>query len=129
MADFITNGGGSLSGTLPPFPGEGPRHYLRQYGVINARGLGLSRTRPSYERGNAYQAPNYLTRARSLGIPEAWDCQPTKGEVRESKNGEPPCYVAPPSLFDGRMFPRLVRAAPRCARRPRARWAPRRPTP
>jgi phospholipid/cholesterol/gamma-HCH transport system substrate-binding protein len=109
VSDFIMNGGGSLSATLPPLPGEGPRHYLRQYGVINSRGLGIARTRPSYERANAYPAPNYFTRAKALGIFEAWDCSPAKGEVRESKNGEPPCYVAPPSLFDGRMFPRLVK--------------------
>jgi virulence factor Mce-like protein len=109
LADFITNGGGSLSATLPPFPGEGPRHYLRQYGVINARGLGIARTRPAYERANAYPGPNYMTRAKALGIFEAFDCKPSKGPVRESKNGEPPCYVQPRSLFDGRFFPRLVR--------------------
>jgi phospholipid/cholesterol/gamma-HCH transport system substrate-binding protein len=109
LADFITNGGGSLSATLPPLPGEGPRHYLRQYGVINSRGMGIARTRPNYERGNAYPGPNYMTRGRSLGIFEAFDCAPAGGTVRESKNGEPPCYVAPPSLFDGRLFPRLVK--------------------
>jgi virulence factor Mce-like protein len=109
LADFITNGGGSLSATLPPVGDEGPRHYLRQYGVINARGLGIARTRPTYERANAYPGPNYMTRGRALGIAEAFDCKPSKGEVRESKNGEPPCYVAPRSLFDGRFFPRLVR--------------------
>ena len=109
LADFITNGGGSLSATLPPFPGEGPRHYLRQYGAINARGLGIARTRPSYERANAYPGPNYITRGRALGIPEAFDCKPSGGPVRESKNGEPPCYLAPRSLFDGRFFPRLKR--------------------
>ena len=109
LADFITNGGGSLSATLPPVGDEGPRHYLRQYGVINSRGLGLARTRPTYERANAYPGPNYMTRGRALGIPEAFDCKPSGGPVRESKNGEPPCYVAPRSLFDGRLFPRLVR--------------------
>jgi phospholipid/cholesterol/gamma-HCH transport system substrate-binding protein len=109
VADFITNGGGSLSATLPPFPGEGPRHYLRQYGVINSRGLGIARTRPAYERANSYPGPNYMTRAKALGIFEAFDCKPSGGTVRESKNGEPPCYVQPRSLFDGRFFPRLVR--------------------
>jgi hypothetical protein len=109
LSDFIMNGGGSLSATLPPLPGEGPRHYLRQYGVINSRGLGVARTRPVYERGNAYPAPNYFNRAKALGIFEAFDCAPSGGEVRESENGEPPCYVAPPSLFDGRIFPRLVK--------------------
>ena len=110
VSDFIMNGGGSLSATLRPFPGEGPRHYLRQFGAIGLRSLGLNRTRPSYERGNAYPAPNYLKRARALGIQEAWDCKPTGGrEKPEPENGQPPCFVAPPSLFDGRQYPRLQR--------------------
>ena len=108
LSDFITNGGGSLSATLPPFPGEGPRHYLRQVGIINSRGLGIARTRPAYERGNAYPAPNYFTRAKAMGMFESWDCKPSGGEVRDPKNGEPPCFVAPRSLYDGRMFPRLA---------------------
>ena len=55
LSDFIMNGAGSLSATLPPInSSEGPRHYLRQFGAINARGLGLASKRPEYERGNAY---------------------------------------------------------------------------
>jgi phospholipid/cholesterol/gamma-HCH transport system substrate-binding protein len=109
VADFIMNGAGSYSATLPPLPGESPRHYLRQFGVINARGIGLNRTRPSYERGNAYPSANYISRARPLGIYESFDCKPTGGEKRDPTNGEPPCFVQPPSLFDGLRFPRLRR--------------------
>ena len=47
LSDFIMNGAGSLSATLPPVnSSEGPRHYLRQFGAINARGLGLASKRP-----------------------------------------------------------------------------------
>ena len=43
---FFTNGVGSLFGTLAPLnESEGPRHYLRQYGVTNARGLGIQTER------------------------------------------------------------------------------------
>jgi phospholipid/cholesterol/gamma-HCH transport system substrate-binding protein len=109
VADFIMTGSGTLSATLPPRPGEGPRHYLRGYTAINARSLGINRTRPSYERANSYPSPNYLKRAKGLGIVEAWDCKPSGGVKREPANGEPPCYVAPPQLWDSKMFPRLVK--------------------
>jgi virulence factor Mce-like protein len=108
VADFIMNGGASLSATLPPLnENEGPRHYLRAYSAINSRGLGVARTRPGYDRGNAYPAPNYLSRMRPLGIAEAFDCKPTGGEKPEAENGNPPCFVAPGSLWDGGRYPRL----------------------
>jgi phospholipid/cholesterol/gamma-HCH transport system substrate-binding protein len=119
LADFIMNGGGSLSAALPGFEGEGKKHYLRAYSAINARSLGLSRTRPVHERGNAYPSANYLWRQRPLGMVEAFDCSPAGGEKRDPVNGEPPCFVQPKSLFDGRYFPRLgrgdapIRPAPR----------------
>jgi ABC-type transporter Mla subunit MlaD len=107
VADFIMNGAGSFSSVLPPLtPNEGPRHYLRAYSAINSRSSGIMRTRPSYDRGNAYPAPNYLRRARPLGMTEAFDCKPN-GEQSEPENGEPPCFVAPRSLFDGGQFPRV----------------------
>ena len=105
VADFITNGGGSLNATLKPLnETEGPRHYLRAYSAINARGVGINRTRPSYDRGNSYPAPNYLRRSRPLGMTEAFDCKPG-GRKRDATNGEPPCFVQPKSLFDGGYFP------------------------
>lgn len=107
VADFIMNGGGSFTSALPPLSeNEGPRHYLRAYSAANARGLGVMRTRPSYDRGNSYPAPNYLRRARPLGMVEAFDCKPG-GVRRDPANGEPPCFVAPGSLWDGNSFPRL----------------------
>jgi phospholipid/cholesterol/gamma-HCH transport system substrate-binding protein len=107
VADFISNSGGALNGTLPGVPGEGPRHYLKQFGIINSRGIGVAQSRPEYERGNAYPAPNYLKRARALGIYESFDCKPTGGQKKDASSGSPPCFVQPKSLFDGRRFPRL----------------------
>ena len=108
LSDFIMNGAGSLSATLPPInASEGPRHYLRQFGAINARGLGLTAKRPEWERGNAYPGPNYLRRSRSLGIVESFDCKPAGGTKRNATEGSPPCFVQPKSLWDGRQFPRL----------------------
>jgi len=108
VADFISNGGGSLNGTLPGVEGEGPRHFLKQFGMINARGIGVQQSRQVWERGNAYPGPNYLKRARPLGVIESFDCKPSGGEKRDAPaNGEPPCFVQPPSLFDGLHFPRL----------------------
>ena len=109
VADFIMTGSGTLAATLPPRAGEGPRHYLRGYTAINARSLGLNRTRPNYERANSYPAPNYLKRAKGLGIPESWDCKPAGGEKKEPENGLPPCYEQPPQLWDNKKFPRLVK--------------------
>jgi phospholipid/cholesterol/gamma-HCH transport system substrate-binding protein len=107
LADFFMNGAGSFASVLEPLPGESPRHYLRQYGAINTRSLGINLTRPPYERGNAYPAPNYLSRNRPLGMTEAFDCKPSGGEKPNATEGQPPCFVQPPSLFDGMRFPRL----------------------
>lgn len=108
VADFITNGAGSLNGVLPPFDeNSGPRHYLRQYAIINSRSLGINITRPEHDRGNAYPEPNYMKRNRPLGITEAWDCVPTGGQEKpDATNGSPPCFVEPNSLWDGNQFPR-----------------------
>ena len=98
----------------PALAGESARHYLRQYGVINSRGIGLNRTRPPYERANSYPSANYASRARPLGIYESFDCKPSGGEKKDSVNGEPPCFVQPTSLWDGNLFPRLHKGkAPR----------------
>lgn len=105
VGDFLSRGGGTLNATLPTPEGEGPRHYLRQIGIIGSRGLALQRTRPDHERGNAYPAPNYLRRNRPLGTYEAFDCVPSGGERRDPAAGQPPCFVQPPSLYDGRRFP------------------------
>jgi virulence factor Mce-like protein len=110
VADFISNGGFALHAAFPGLPGEGPRHYLRQFSITNARSSGLATTRPEYERGNTYIAPNYMKRARIVGgVPESFDCRPTGGPKPEATNGSPPCLVQPESLWDGNQYPRLRR--------------------
>jgi ABC-type transporter Mla subunit MlaD len=107
VADFIMNGAGSLSASLGRLPGEGPRHYLRQFTLINSRSSGIATSRPTYDRGNSYPLPNYYKRKKAFGIGEAWDCKPSGGAQKEPKNNEAPCYVQAPQSWDGRRFPRL----------------------
>ena len=111
---FFTNGVGSLYGKLAPLnENEGPRHYLRQYGIINGRGLGIQTERQTWERGNAYPAPNFYNRFRPLGAVEAWDCDNTgEGEVPDPIDfppnaTAPPCLIQPPQLWDGNQFPNV----------------------
>jgi virulence factor Mce-like protein len=113
---FFTNGVGSLYGRLAPNgPDEGPRHYLRQFGIINARGLGIQTSRQTWERGNAYPSPNFYNRFRPLGTLETWDCKntgaPGNGEVEEpntsSNASAPPCFIQPPNMWGGEHFPRV----------------------
>ena len=108
VADFIVGGSQSLNGYLPPLPGEGPRHYLRQFSINNARSQGTNTTRPNWDRGLAYPSPNYMKRARALGITESWDCK-SGGVQRDPQQDLPPCFIQPESLFDGGFFPRLSR--------------------
>jgi phospholipid/cholesterol/gamma-HCH transport system substrate-binding protein len=119
VSNFIHSAAGSLNATMPPLsPNEGPRHYLRQFSISNARGVTLqSEQRQTWERASAYPLPNYLKRFRPLGMTEAFDCTNTNPALRsspngtqaDSANGEPPCFVQPPHLWDGKMFPRLER--------------------
>jgi virulence factor Mce-like protein len=111
---FFTNGVGSLYGSLAPLNDqEGPRHYLRQFGVTNARGLGIQTERQTWERGNAYPSPNFYNRFRPLGTLEAWDCDNTgEGEVAEPIDfppnaTAPPCLIQPPQMWGGEQFPHV----------------------
>jgi phospholipid/cholesterol/gamma-HCH transport system substrate-binding protein len=114
---FFTNGVGSLYGKLPPISDEeGPRHYLRQFGITNARGLGIQTSRQVWERGNAYPSPNFYNRFRPLGAPEAWYCKqtgaPGNGEVEDPITSPPnvtapPCLVQPAQLWGGQQYPNV----------------------
>ena len=73
-------------------------------------------TRPDWERGNAYMAPNAFLRALPLGAIETFDCDAAGGERREpldpaqaeaegpTKHPQPPCFVQPDSLYNGNKF-------------------------
>jgi len=122
---FFTNGVGSLYGSLAPLnENEGPRHYLRQFGVTNARGVGIQTSRQVWERGNAYPSPNFYNRFRPLGAIEAWDCDNTgQGEVPDPvtsppNNTAPPCLIQPPQLWAGEQYPNVNKGEDRLRKPP-----------
>ena len=116
VADFITTAGGALAGN-----GEGgytrtsgAEHYLPQIAMLEPRSFQRQSRRPPHERGNAYIAPNAYLRATPLGVIESFDCRPSGGERRDSvpsppDGPAPPCFVQPPSLYNGQRFPFLRR--------------------
>jgi phospholipid/cholesterol/gamma-HCH transport system substrate-binding protein len=120
LTGFFSNGGSATNYRLPDTV-SGTGHVLSQYGIINDRVLGLAQTRPDYDRGNAYLAPNAYTRALRLGNIEVFnDCnhQPDANIRRNGSPGggppgspseQPPCFVAPASIFQGQKFPRLTK--------------------
>jgi hypothetical protein len=84
---------------------------LSQFGIINDRSLGIQNKVPTYDRGNAYIAPNAYTRATKFGVIESLSCanSATGGEQKnpDPNAKEPPCYVQPPLLFDNKQVPIL----------------------
>jgi phospholipid/cholesterol/gamma-HCH transport system substrate-binding protein len=115
LAQFITVGGAALANN-----GEGgylgsgeAEHYLPQIAIIDGRSLQRRPDRPHFERANAYGAPNTYNRAIPLGVIESFSCANNDGEQRDpegsGEEAEPPCFEAPPSLFQGQKFPRLRR--------------------
>ena len=119
LAGFLMNGAHALSSGAPYRDPLGTptndvhRMYLRQVAITNSRSLALNLRRPVWERGNAYIAPNNYDRGAALGTIESFDCAPAGGEVRDPVddgiNEYPPCFVQPPSLYDGNHFPALQR--------------------
>jgi phospholipid/cholesterol/gamma-HCH transport system substrate-binding protein len=116
LAQFITVGGAALAGNGEGGyrnPGSGEEHYLPQIAIIDGRSFGRRADRPFWERANAYIAPNAYERAIPLGVVESFDCDPNGGEQRNpsgsGENAEPPCFVAPPQLYQNEKFPRLGR--------------------
>ena len=81
--------------------------------MIDSRSLQQGATRPFWERGNAYLAPNAYQRAIPLGVIESFDCDPAGGEQVDASGAggtaAPPCFVAPRQLFQDQKFPRLRR--------------------
>ncbi len=115
LAQFITVGGAALAGDgVGGYTGDGgAENYLPQIAIIDGRSFESRPTRPPWERANAYIAPNAYDRATPLGVIESFDCKNNGGEQRdgggEGEEAEPPCFEAPPLLWDGRKFPRLTR--------------------
>jgi ABC-type transporter Mla subunit MlaD len=106
IAGFLANAGPDLNGDW----GTGEKVQV-QVGPIDERSFLPLGTSPAWERGNAYLAPNAISRALSLGTFESMTCDPSGGEVHDpdetgDRTGEiqPPCFVAPPSLYDGKQY-------------------------
>ena len=117
VAGFITVGGTALAGNedgsyARPTTG-GTEHYLPQSAIIDGRSLMRRESRPGFERANAYVAPNAYGRAIPLGVIESFDCRPNGGEQRnpsgEHVDAHPPCFVAPPQLFQDQKYARVRR--------------------
>jgi hypothetical protein len=115
IGGFLSSPGASLAGNAAggySGPG-GAEHYLPQAAIIDTRSVQERPSRPPWERGNAYVAPNAYERAIGLGVIESFDCDPAGGEVRDPSGSAvtaaPPCFVAPPQLFQDEKFPRLRR--------------------
>jgi phospholipid/cholesterol/gamma-HCH transport system substrate-binding protein len=120
IAHFISNASSNLAGKWA----AGERGQT-QIAIIDPRSFPSPefphgyRERPFFDRGNSYIGPNFLTRGPPLGTIESFDCSPAGGVKREPEDaldpGEdaadkaPPCYVVPPSLFDGKQFTKLDR--------------------
>jgi phospholipid/cholesterol/gamma-HCH transport system substrate-binding protein len=110
IASFISNGAPDLSGHA------GGDRYQTNVGIIAETSFERWKKRPDRERGNAYMQPNALQRGIALGTIESFDCKPAGGQKREPQDAEdvpapekneekrPPCLVAPPSLYSGKMF-------------------------
>ncbi|MCW3010523.1 MAG: hypothetical protein JWO90_927 [Solirubrobacterales bacterium] len=86
-ADFIANGAGALSDTLPitgaDKAGGGRGHYLRQFSPKGQESAAIwsDRRQVPSARGNAYMLPSSLSgpeRARKMIFPN-WDCLNTDG--------------------------------------------------
>jgi phospholipid/cholesterol/gamma-HCH transport system substrate-binding protein len=119
VAGFFMNGASDLYST----PNGNFRSQV-SVGDIDGRSFMRFPTRPSWERGNSYLAPNAIHRALALGVLESYDCTAANGHagnyafnrnVPEPKddtstpfeplvNREPPCFVVPTQMYDNRKF-------------------------
>jgi phospholipid/cholesterol/gamma-HCH transport system substrate-binding protein len=119
VASFIVSGAGSIGANLAggytePRTASTPEHLLPQSSFFELRSFTRDTTRPPWDRGNAYLAPNARWRATGLGVIESFDCEPSGGEVRDPIDDAgistaPPCFDAPPSIFQLQEYPRLRR--------------------
>ena len=116
VADFIANGAGALQYKI------GGEHVAPNTGVLDPRSFETFKTRPEWDRGNAYLQPNEFNRILALGYYEAFDCSKATGP-RSDRFGDvkgndavdepaptksmarrPPCLVAGPSLYDNSFY-------------------------
>jgi virulence factor Mce-like protein len=119
VASILVSGAGSIGQNLSggytrPRTASTPEHLLPQSSFFELRSFTRDSTRPPWDRGNAYLAPNARWRSTALGVIESFDCAPAGGEVRQPVDDAgiataPPCFVAPAQLFQDQRYPRLRR--------------------
>ncbi len=152
VARFLSVGGAALGGDFGGGYANGRKdglHALPQLAVIDGQSFRRTTRRPSDDRGNTYVAPNAYPRAGALGAIETGDCDNVGGGQRNPDDGvinpaaildplnlipvqtrsSPPCFVQPPSLFDGRQFPRIQRGRAKVTGPPAGRAGTRPATP
>jgi phospholipid/cholesterol/gamma-HCH transport system substrate-binding protein len=136
VAGFINFAGSNLAGTW----GTGQR-VQQQAGVIDGRSFQPVPDRPPFwARGNAYLQPNTYQRGIPLGVIESFSCahvtradgssgpqvEPddqvdNSNPLTKDANKAPPCFVSPPSLYNGKLSIRLERGQAPLRHRPRYR--------
>jgi phospholipid/cholesterol/gamma-HCH transport system substrate-binding protein len=119
VAAFLIAGAGSIGentagGYTRPRTASTPEHLLPQSSFFELRSFTRDTTRPPWDRGNSYVAPNARWRATGLGVIESFDCRPTGGNMPDPIDDAgiataPPCFAAPRSLFQDQKYPRLRR--------------------
>jgi len=123
VARFFSVGGGALAADGGSSYADGVKqreHRLPQIALIDSQSFRRLPTRPPDDRGNSYPAPNAYERGIGLGALESGDCDNVGGGQRDPNDGllppfpinigaSPPCFVQPPSLFQGQQFPKLQR--------------------
>jgi phospholipid/cholesterol/gamma-HCH transport system substrate-binding protein len=125
LGGFLSNGQYGTHHIVPGGSTNPPEFTLFQFGANDAHSIGFFPTRPAWERANAYNSaqPNNFIRATADGVIESFDCKPSGGPVRDpidpdpndpskasgpnSPNAAPPCFVQPPSMYDGLLFPHV----------------------
>jgi virulence factor Mce-like protein len=103
VAGFFTLAGANLNST----PG-GERVQVNT-AIIEERSFETFPTMPEWDRGNAYLAPNGLARLLSLGAYESIVCPEGERRAPDDEAPLPPCFQAPPSLYDGQIIPSVER--------------------
>jgi phospholipid/cholesterol/gamma-HCH transport system substrate-binding protein len=123
IAHFLSAAASALRYNVAPQPGGLPGYALAQFGINTPDSIQLRRTRPPYERGNAYLTANAYNRAVPLGMEESFDCKPSGGKVKNPSDSGfaqvAPCFVQPRSLYDNRFFPHLDKGEVRLKPSPR----------
>jgi phospholipid/cholesterol/gamma-HCH transport system substrate-binding protein len=125
-SDFISNGAGALSDTVPVLRDNERGHYLRQFGPLGLESAAMWPNRPSVARGNAYPMPTGFgtgpLHAKYMMFPN-FDCNntgapgdgtkdppaPDTGE-KPPNGADPACWIAPVSPFPAgntRKFPHI----------------------